>query len=369
MIRILHVTAKMDRGGIETFIMNIYRNINREKFQFDFLLSSDKEDIYNDEIRSLGGKIFKIPGRNKGVIQNKKAVQKFFLLHPEYKIVHQHVSSLSYLDPLKIAKKNGVATRIIHSHNTKQGGSSLHKYVHYINKFFISSIASHYFACSHLAARWLYPSSLYDTKKYRVIKNAIDTKEFVYNEELRTRMRKDMNIENKFVIGHIGRFMPQKNHDFLIDIFKKFNDKEKDSLLLLVGDGTLRKSIKEKVESLGLKDKVIFTGVRTDTSALLQTMDVFVMPSFHEGLPVTLIEAQAAGLPCVVSTEVTKEVQISQDIKWCGLNESLESWTTSILASKENVRKNVESDIFTAGYDTSNVVLELEKFYSDNYVK
>src|SRR6056297_1304881 len=192
MIRILHVVNAMDRGGIETFIMNIYRNIDRSKIQFDFLLHTKNECAFNKEIRDLGGEIYIVPARNQGIFKNRKALDDFFKKHTEYRIVHQHVSSLTYVHPLKIAKKHHVPTRIIHSHNIKQGGSFIHKYIHLWNQLFVKSYATNYFACSDLAAKWLYGKRQYKEKEYMVINNAIDSEKFVFNPKKRNEYRKKL---------------------------------------------------------------------------------------------------------------------------------------------------------------------------------
>ncbi|WP_170959562.1 glycosyltransferase family 1 protein [Priestia megaterium] len=365
MNRILHIVAGMDRGGLETFIMNMYRKLNREKFQFDFLVHTKKECAYNDEIKRLGGRIFYVPSRNKGIINNHKALDEFFRNHKEYRVVHQHLSSLSYIEPLKYARKYGVSTRVVHSHNTKQGGSPLHKYTHKFNKLFIKSIATHHFACSKLAAQWLYPQKQYKSNDFKLINNAIDTENFIFDEKTRALTRLDLGISNRFVLGHIGRFNHQKNHDLLIDIFKEVHDRNPSALLLLVGDGVLRSDIEEKVRKLGLSEDVLFTGIRADIPQLLQAMDTFVMPSYHEGLPVTLIEAQASDLPCVLSENITKEVEILNTVRWCSLTDDLSVWAENILSfEKDYVRGNKKKEIVDAGYDAENLVLELEKVYS-----
>ena len=296
MIRVLHVIASMNIGGAETFIMNVYRNIDRSKVQFDFLLHTDKNCAYNSEIISLGGKIFSIPSRNQGVLKNHYALNRFFKRNPKYRIVHQHLSSLSYIEPLKIASRYGVPIRILHSHSTREGGSILHKYIHNVNKLSVKKYATHYFACSDLAAKWIIGKKQYNAKEFTIINNGIETENFIYNTNIRKSMRDKLGIGDKFVVGHIGNFVYPKNHVFLIDIFKVIHQKDIKSILILVGDGKLRNEIEEKIINEGLKDSVILTGVRKDIPNLLQAMDVFIMPSFYEGLPVTLVEAQAAGL-------------------------------------------------------------------------
>jgi glycosyltransferase involved in cell wall biosynthesis len=362
-IRVLQITPTMNRGGIETFLMNIYRNIDRKKVQFDFLLNSKKECSYNKEILELGGRLHYVPPRSQGIIKNRKALNSFYSNHPEYKIVHQHLSSLSYLEPIKFARRHKISHRIVHSHNTKQSGSSIHTLIHRINKLFIDSIATDYFACSKLAAKWLYPNKILSANKHIIINNAIDTKNFIFDVKIREEKRKEFNIKNEVVIGHVGRFTPQKNHRYLIDIFKSYIERFKFAKLLLIGDGPLRQEIEKKVNNLALNDYVIFTGIRSDIPELLQAMDVFVMPSLHEGLPVTLVEAQASGLPCVLANTITKEVGVIDVMKWTSLEDSPDKWADKIESLIKVERRNAMNDMKVAGFDIVSVAESLQEFY------
>lgn len=364
MIKVLHVVSSMNRGGLETFIMNLYRNIDRSKVRFDFLVHTDKNAAFDEEIHSLGGKIFSIPSREHGLLKNRKALNDFFRVHSEYKVIHQHVSSLSYVEPLKAAKKYKVPVRIVHSHSTRQGGSSLHKYLHKWNQFFVKSYATHYFACSDLAAKWLYGEKQYRAGDFTLINNGIDTEKFMFNEETRKIVRKELEVDNKFVLGHIGRFMYPKNHEFLIDIFKDFHEKEPNSILLLVGDGGLRDKIEEKVNYLGLQNSVIFTGIRYDIPYLLQAMDVFIMPSHYEGFPVTLVEAQASGVLCFVSDNITKQVSITNLINYISLKSTSNDWA-NIVFEKSNTykRRDFTQLVKKNGFDSKVVAEEIMNIY------
>lgn len=365
MIRVLQIVNKMNRGGIETFLMNVYRNIDRDKLQFDFLtLETDTPGDYDEEIISLGGRIYQVPSRKKGLLKMKKQLNIFFGKHPEYKIVHAHVSSLTNVSKLKVAKKQGVKCRIVHSHNTKEGGSSIHKYFHRFNQLSLKSYATEYLACSDLAAKWMYPKELYNKKEFTIVNNGIETKKFVFNETIRNQKRKELSIESKFVVGHVGRFNQQKNHIFLIDIFKEIHDKNSDSVLMLVGDGELRKQIESKVDALGLSENVIFTGVRSDVHELFQAMDVFVLPSLYEGLPVVLVEAQAAGLKCFTTKDtVTSEVDIANLVEFTKLEEQANKWAHKILSSTYGARNNAEDIIKDSGYDIQKVAEDLQQWY------
>lgn len=367
MIRVLQIVGSMHRGGIETFLMNIYREIDKRKIQFDFLVHTQTEGDYDKEIRKLGGIIYNIPSRGRGIIQNKKSLDQFFNEHKEYKIVHQHVSSLTYIEPLLAAKKHGVKTRIIHSHNTNEPGGVIKKLTHYYNKLNIMSASTHRFACSHSAANWLYSKNVLKTKDYKVIKNAIKTDMFIYNEIARAQIRMELKIEGKTVIGHIGRFAHQKNHNLIIEIFNELYKKDQRYLLLLVGDGELRASIEDKVGLLGLTNNVIFTGVRKDISNLLQAMDIFIMPSYFEGLPVTLIEAQTADLPCIVSTQVSREAKLTDNVEWCDISDNVSVWVEKIKNCTNKKRENVKNKISELGYDIETSTNELQNFYEQSH--
>ena len=364
LIRILHVVASMNRGGIETFLMNLYRNIDREIIQFDFLVHTEEEGDYDSEIREYGGNIYSVSSRSAGLLKNRKELDSFFQKHKEFNIIHQHVSSLSYIEPLKIANKHGVKIRIIHSHNSQQTGSIIHQVLHRINKRSIKTIATDYFSCSKLAAQWMYPNRLINDNKIRLFNNGIEQEQFKYNSEIRQKIRRELNLDDNFVVGHIGRFHPQKNHEFLIDVFYSILKLKNKSKLLLVGDGFLRNSIQNKVRALGLEDKVIFTGVRSDISELLQAMDIFLLPSLYEGLPVVLVEAQASGLKCYTAAEVvTDEVNITGLVQHISLNEPSDFWAETIINNYSSERINTSERIKTAGYDIRQGVEVLQKWY------
>lgn len=364
MIRILHVVGGMDRGGIETFLMTIYRNIDRNKIQFDFMVHTDKECAYDEEIRNLGGRIYPVIPRKQGIFKNIKSLDNFFKTHKEYKIIHQHMSSLTYIEPLKIAKKYGIPCRITHSHNIRQGGSPIHKYIHMINKITLESYATEYFACSYLAAKWMYTKKIYEENRFRVINNAIESKKFIFNETIRNKKREELKIKDKFVIGHIGRFHPQKNHDFLIDIFKEIYDKDENSILLLIGDGQLKTQIENKVKNLKLSNNVIFTGVCDDIPKIIQAMDVFLLPSLYEGLGIVLVEAQASGLKCFTSDKVVpQDVDSTGLVKFINLDKSARHWAKEVLKGKDYERQNTMESIIDGGYDVFQVANEIQNWY------
>lgn len=309
-LRVLHVVVNMNRGGAETLIMNLYRNIDRSKVQFDFLTC--KEGVFDEEIVKLGGKVHRIPYvtdvGHRGYI---KALNTFFSSHPQYKIVHSHMDKMSGL-VLRSAKKARVPVRIAHSHNTSsEGGATAKIYKWYAGKS-IGTCATHLLACSNAAARWLFADKA-DTAK--ILKNGIDCDRFLFRPEIRKQVRKELQIEQEaFVIGHVGRFAYQKNHTYLIDLFAQLTQFRPNSILLLAGEGPLRLEMEKKVKDLNMENHIRFLGVRSDIERILQAFDVFVFPSIHEGLPVTLVEAQGVGLPCIISDAITKEVDLGMNL-------------------------------------------------------
>ncbi|RGL11318.1 glycosyltransferase family 1 protein [Bacteroides uniformis] len=366
MIRVLQILHGLNRGGIETFLMNVYRHIDRNAVQFDFLVSVHYECHYTKEIISLGGHVYDIPARREGFFKRKKALRTFFKAHKEYQIIHQHASSLSDIMPLKAAKEAGIPMRIIHSHNTKEGGSILHKYIHWINRFFVRKYATDFYACSGLAARWMYGYRQYVSNDYVIIRNAIDISVFRFEKITRKRLRQEFGInESQLVIGNIGRFHPQKNHDFLLNVFARIQKKCPDAQLLLVGDGVLRSHIEKMIHDLNIEANVKLLGVRTDIPQLLSMFDVLFMPSLYEGLPVTIIEAQATGLTCVLSSVITSEVKVIDSLIFKSLEDNEEDWCDVVIQAA-CVGRSLHAGklIAEAGYDIENVSKELENIYT-----
>lgn len=357
MIRVLQVVTHMNRGGLETMIMNYYRKIDRKKVQFDFLVHRSYQADYDEEIERLGGRIYRISRLNPFSMVYHKELNTFFQNHPEYSIIHVHQDCMSSVI-LKAAKKKGVQVRIAHSHSSSQD-KNLKYFVKMFYRRKISGYATDLMACGEQAGNWMFSGA-----PFYVLNNAIDTRQYTYDFNKRKAVRKNLGIEeNEIAIGHVGRFSPPKNHDFLIQIFKKVTQKA-DAKLLLVGDGELREAIEDKVEQLGIKGKVIFTGVRSDVADLMQAMDVFVFPSIYEGLPVTMVEAQASGLPCVISANIPKEtVLIPELVKALELSDSIEMWGRCILQMRNLERKNTNEKIKEKGFAIEESAKWLEQFY------
>lgn len=361
-IRVLHVVTYMGRGGLETMLMNYYRKIDKDKIQFDFLVHRDFKADYDQEILSLGGKIYRLPTLNPVSKTYQDKLNLFFKLHREYKIVHSHLDCMSAI-PLKAAKNNGIPICIAHAHNSNQTKDKKY-FLKMLYKRSIPKYSDFLFACGEEAGKWMFGG-----KKFFVLNNAIDAAAYIYDKNKRGKIRKAFRVDQTtLIIGHVGRFAPQKNHMMLIEIYNTIKKKVPNSKLLLVGIGDLMDKIKSEVACRGLQDNVIFAGVRSDVPELLQAMDVFIFPSINEGLPVSIIEAQAAGLPCVISDGVPLECKKTDLIYQQRLKDSVDKWADAALKAAKIERRNTFDEIVRSGFDVSYEAKKLEKFYQDCYI-
>lgn len=363
-IRILQVIGSMNRGGAEAMLMNYYRNIDRTKVQFDFVENASDSAAYDEEIRSLGGRIYHCPRYNgKNHFTYTKWWNCFFKAHKdEYHIIHGHLGSTAAIY-LSIAKKYGVYS-IAHSHNTnlkKSLSDILYAVFAYPTRF----IADYYFTCSKAAGISRYGKKVGNNgNRCTVLPNAIDINKFIFDGSIRRKMRDSLGIkETQFVIGNISRFSEQKNHLFLLDVFESVREKVPDAVLLLVGDGERRVQLEAYIAEKKLQSNVILTGIQPNTWDFYQAMDVFLMPSLYEGLPVSMVEAQTAGLPCCVSANVPREAAITDLVQFRDLNDSAEKWGDWVIECSKIPRRNTMLDIQQAGYDISITSKWLENFY------
>jgi len=355
----------MNRGGAETMIMNYYRYIDTKLIQFDFLISAPEKCDYEDEILALGGKVFRVPILSKSPSQYLRAVNYFFKTHKEYKIVHSHTSAKNTV-PLGIAKWNKVPVRICHSHNVRneKGFSGIIKNM---LKPFLKYVATDFIACGEDAGIWLYGSNYYKTHGI-LFRNVIDVSKFKFDLERRAAIRAQHNWDSKLVIGNVARFDTQKNHEFIVDIFNALHQKMSNTILLLIGDGPQKRGIEEKVTNLKLNESVVFKGVVDNVSGYIQAMDVFLLPSHYEGLPLTVIEAQASGLKCFVSEKViTRECDLTGLIRFISLDESPDQWSDHILSSIKYSRTDMSEQIIKSGYDAQTSSKFLQDFYLSKY--
>lgn len=356
-IIIAQIMGKWIGGGVEAVVMNYYRHIDRTKIQFDFICDEDSTNIPYDEIEKLGGRVIIVPPYQHILAYLKKLKQIF--KENKYKIVHSHINALSVF-PLYAAKCAGVPVRIAHSHSTSNKKEWKKTLMKNMLRPFSKVFATDYMCCSELAGRWLFGNKTYDDGKVYLLNNAIDVEKFAYNEDVRKAKRKELEIaDDTFVIGHIGRFVAQKNHTVLIDIFNEVHKEKENSVLLLVGQGPLENELKKKINRLGLSDSVKFLGQRDDVSELYQAFDVFLLPSLYEGLPVVGVEAQATGLLCIFSDDMTKETKLLDATEFLSLNQSVEEWANDIIKKHSKYeRKDVKNIIADNNFD---IIFESKK--------
>lgn len=364
-IRVAQIMGKWLGGGVEAVVMNYYRNIDRNKVQFDFICDEDSKYIPKEEIKKLGGKIILIPPYQKPFKYHKEL--KRVLKDGHYKIVHSHINTLSFFS-LWAAKSAGVPVRIAHSHSTSNKKEWKKNFMKQLLRPFCKVFATDYFCCSEKAGRWQFGNKIYNQGKVYLLNNAIDVDKFKYNEIIRKRKRKELSIkDNEIVIGHIGRFVTVKNHGFLIDIFSEIYKQNKNTVLLLAGDGPLKEEIQNKVKELGLEKNVKSLGQRNDANELYQAMDVFVLPSLYEGLPVVGVEAQAAGLPCFFSANMTTEVKILNTTEFIELMQGADEWANIIVKGLEkfnrsNTTKEITDSNFNIKEEAEKLLVQYEKF-------
>lgn len=358
-IRVLHVFGRLDSGGAESRTMDIYREIDKTKVQFDFAIHTEDECFFSKEVESLGGKIYSFPRFNgKNYFQYKDSWKKFFRNHPQYSIVHGHQTNTGFVY-LKEAKANNVPIRIAHSRNSDKE-NVIKRYLCKLSKLY----ATHLFAVSKVAGVSEFGLKAYQSGQVKVIPNAINAKKYSFSEEVRKAKRLEYGIKNEILAIHIGRFHPQKNHMFLLDVFSKFLEYEPTSKLLLVGEGVLRDKIIKKISELKMDDSVILAGIRSDVPDLLQAADVLLFPSLFEGLPGVVLEAQAAGLPCIISDSVTDEVGITDLVEYVSLKKDPTFWAKQLICSlRQFERKNTYEEIKEKNFDVDSVSLWYQEFY------
>jgi glycosyltransferase involved in cell wall biosynthesis len=376
MIRVLHVLGGVGPGGAESRIMDLYRQMDREKIQFDFLVHSGaikhagddpklrKPEFYDEEIQRLGGRIYVLPKfRVYNYFSYKKAIRRFFREHREFRIVQGHMTSTAGIY-LPIARKYGVPVTIAHSRNAgvEKGLKGI------ATRFFRRNLAGKadvLLACSALAGEDVFGSRAMQEGRVKIVHNAIDVKKFLFDPKQRDALRAELGIEDRLVLGHVGRFNYQKNHPFLIDIFAQVSKKRQDAVLVLVGEGPDRERMEEKCRELGLADRVFFVGNQREPWKYYQAFDAFVLPSFFEGLPGVLVEAQSAGLKCFVSDTITKEAQATELVYYLSLQQPASEWAQQIVEQAGYERKNMYETMQKAGFDVTVQARAYENFYEN----
>lgn len=366
LVKIAQIIGKWIGGGVEAVTINYYRNIDKNKVQLDFICDEDSTNIPYEEIERMGGKVIIIPSYSKPFKYHKAL--KRVLKEGNYKIIHSNINTLSVFS-LFAAKCAGVPVRIAHSHSTTNKKEKKKNLMKQVLRPFSKVFATNYMCCSELAGRWLFGDKEYDKGNVYLLNNAIDLDKFKYNATLRKKKRKELGIkDDTLVIGHIGRFVAQKNHTFLIDIFNEIHKKNNNSILLLAGQGPLEEEIRNKVKDLNLDDSVKFLGQRKDANELYQAFDVFLLPSLYEGLPVVGVEAQATGLLCYLSDDMTKETKVLDITKFMSLNNTPEEWAKNILKDvKKYKRIDTSKEMTAKNFNIKEEAKKLEEYYLNLY--
>lgn len=367
-IRVLQIIGRMDCGGIETMIMNLYRHIDREQVQFDFLAHYGREAAYNEEIRALGGRIYEMPALKDEkhvyywrLFSYIKALHKFFREHSEYKVIHGHMTNTAAIY-MPIAKKYGVTCRISHSHNTHAKSGLLGITTNFLQKP-IYKYATDFFACSEGAKHWFYPKKLLMSGKVQLLANAVDAKKYRFNPERRECLRKELGLDGKLVVTCVARFRPEKNQGFLLDVLQEMRKQQENVVFVFAGEGPCEEEVKQKAKMYHLEEYTRFLGMRNDIQDVLSASDVFVLPSLWEGLPVTVIEAQANGLHCVVAEGLTEEMNVLGTVEYVSLQNTPDVWANMLCQAASSPRRDTYKEIKDAGYDINTTAPWLQDFY------
>ena len=359
-IRILHFELDRNPGGIESFLLNMYSRIDRERFQFDFVTRYDNA-ARSEELKALGAKVYKVHSFRHPIryYHDIKMV-----LSKEYDIVHIHKNSAANIIPIYAAKSVKGVKIIVHSHNTSPSVGGLSNILHRLNRKKLWKLSDEHVACSEVAGKWLYGNN----KGFKIIRNGIETDKFAYNELLCKKVRKELSIPvDAFVCGHVGRFTEQKNHEYLLKIFSEIWKKNKNSYLLLIGGGPLEDKMKSIVKTENISN-VKFLGLRSDVNKVMQCVDCFIMPSLYEGLPIVAIEAQAAGCKVYLADTISKQTKITDSVEWFSLNDALDDVANRIIKSGKIYDRAYENEIVkNAGYDAKEAAINLEEIYLKMY--
>lgn len=361
MKKILHIVSALDGGGVERMLLNYFSHMNRDNYKFDFI-TYGKNGLLEKQFEELGSEIFHIPSFRTSPIQNL-ILTKRVIANGKYDAVHSHIG-VSSIFPIYFSKRLKTDMRITHNHLAYRKESFLRKIIIKLLIHLLKKYSTNWLACGNDAAISFWGKQAVQNGKVQVINNAIEVEKFAYNPDKRAKLRKELGIEDKFVVGNVARFDYQKNHKFMIEIFSLIYQKNKNSILLLVGNGDLEEEIKEQVKQLKLESAVRFLGIRSDVHNLINTMDVFLLPSRFEGLPVVLVETQASGLKSYTSNTITEEVNVTSLLEYISLKKSPNYWANAILKySKGYVRRETSEEISKAGYDIVKEAKKMELFY------
>lgn len=360
MIRVLHYGLSSNLGGIETYLYKIYNNIDHSKYQFDFLIVGKEKPCWYEEFSEMGSNFYFITSRSTNPLLNKKELIELYE-NENFDIIHCHMNSLSYTLPITMAVKMKKKV-IVHSRNAKPPKSFSTRLLHNLNSFLLPKKKIKMLAVSDLAGQWMFG----EKNKFITINNGIDIEKFKFSENARRKLRDNLNIENDYCIVHVGAFRPQKNHQFLLEVFSQILNKKSNSKLLLLGTGTLMPSIIEKSKELKLENKILFLQNRDDVAEILSASDAFLFPSLYEGFPNAVLEAETSGLPTLISTEITNQVLINDNCKSFSLTNKPNEWANKLLSLGVNLERDKSSEnIRKQGFSVKDEVKTLEKIYHE----
>lgn len=364
MIKVLHYGLDSKLGGIETYLYKLYTHIDRNEFKFDFLVIGDKEPCWYKEFIDMGSNFYKVTPRSKNPLKNRADLLKLFK-NEKFDIVHCHLNSLSYIKPVQLAVKSNIPV-IVHSRNAGILKSKVSYFLHRLNYFFLPKDKISMVAVSELAGLWMFGKKA----NFKVINNGLNVEKYRYNEASRHKIRREFGLKDELVIVHVGAMREQKNHMFLLEVFSEVLKQLPSSKLFLVGDGRLKEKILNKINQLQIKDNVIIAGIRNDVPDILSAADIFLFPSFYEGFPNALLEAQTSGLPCLISDVITKEVIVNENCKAMSLNRNAKEWAIELLSLNHfKDRKVGVENIRLKGFSVEDEVKKIEELYRKLAIK
>lgn len=363
MIRVLQVIGIVCGGGVESVVMNYYRHIDRQRVQFDFVVDGYEKTALDDEIAALGGHVYHIEPYRSNIFRYMRQIYRIVRDH-HYRVVHSHMNTLAVFSLLP-AYLAGARVRILHNHSTAVRSEGLRTVLKEILRPFAPLFANRYAACSVLAGTWMYGRARMGSGTVKVLRNAVDLEAYAFSPQRREIVRRELDIgQDAFVVGHVGRFVYQKNHPFLLEVFRTILHRRPDAILLLIGEGELRAAMEEKARAYGMADRVRFLGLRDDVRTLYSAMDVFVLPSWYEGLPVVAVEAQANGLPCFLSDRVTRESELTQSAHFLPLAAGAAAWAAAIAAQPATRNLHAQEEMTQAGFEIRSQACRLLDWYA-----